>query len=233
MKRGIALPRVPARPGEVAKTAWLLLALLTVGGYLAGLAVRGRELQQVCLEGAEACQARPERPTPENAAALEADGLTLTMYARLQVGKLLFFSSVWFAVGTLIFARRRDDWMALLVAAVLVTFPTLWDGISEVLARHYPTVRLPAEWLRALVNNLYVLFFALFPNGRWAPRWTRWLVAGLIGLGMLEFLLPGWLPKEGTPPLLIPQVALLGLLVAAQVVRYRRYSTPGERQQTR
>jgi hypothetical protein len=81
-----------------------------------------------------------------------------------------------------------------------------------------------------------ILFFLLFPTGRFVPRWTRWLAVGFAVLYELAAFFPGssfsFLNWPGLLAGLVPLVAF-GSVVFAQVYRYRRVSTPIERQQTK
>jgi hypothetical protein len=78
--------------------------------------------------------------------------------------------------------------------------------------------------------------FFLFPNGRWVPRWTRWLA---LVFAISEFfyhfpmLLPTTLNRVASAiDAIIWPVSLFGVVIA-QVYRYRRVSDPVERQQTK
>jgi hypothetical protein len=74
-----------------------------------------------------------------------------------------------------------------------------------------------------------LLFFYLFPDGRFTPRWTRWLTIGLI-VFFVRPLLPG---EVSNGLLLLTQLICLPIGVYAQVYRYRRISTAAQRQQTK
>jgi hypothetical protein len=83
----------------------------------------------------------------------------------------------------------------------------------------------------------------LFPNGRWVPAWTRW--ACLVCIGLLIAV-----PEVGTnlrrllvnadavdadvrALALLAGTAVLAFPLVAQVIRYRRYATKTEQQQTK
>jgi hypothetical protein len=92
----------------------------------------------------------------------------------------------------------------------------------------------PNQCLFFLANALFVLVFCLFPSGRFVPHWMRWTSGGLLaGLIPLAFIAPLTL----TTPLgwLVVLVFLVeaAILVVVQVHRYRRVSSPLERQQTK
>jgi hypothetical protein len=94
---------------------------------------------------------------------------------------------------------------------------------------------LPARGLQVLGEVCAVLFFLLFPGGRFVPRWTRW-----IGVVFLAFQIPSDLfPNlySGSPALESVQgLVFVGFLVSivwSQIYRYRRVSTPEQRRQTK
>jgi hypothetical protein len=184
----------------------------------------------VCVEPEAICHAAPARFTAADAAEMAAAGLPLPRYAALEGAKWIFFSGLWIAVGALIFARRSDEVIALVAAFFLTTFPSLWDRLGVALVRAYPAVALPVQGFSFLISLSTLLFVALFPNGRFVPRWSRWVA-------VLWFLV-GLVPRQsfganGESVLLAVNVAGMSTLVVAQVIRYRRYSSPQERQRTR
>jgi len=90
--------------------------------------------------------------------------------------------------------------------------------------------------MHLLAWSAAVFFFALFPDGRFVPGWTRWLL-----LAYLAWQVPLCLPSSAPfsivhwPPLLVASL-FLGLVLAcgfAQLYRYRRVSTAVQRQQTK
>jgi signal transduction histidine kinase len=159
--------------------------------------------------------------------------------ATLNIALLTVLAPLWIAVGLVIFWRRSDDWMALFVALFLVLLGTNFSPESYVLPIAVGLISplgMLCTGVEALVFSCVALFFALFPNGRFVPGWTRWVV-----LAFLVFLVPLSAPSNWPfslvrwPPLLFASV-ILGLtlpLVFAQLYRYRFVSTSLERQQTK
>jgi hypothetical protein len=76
-----------------------------------------------------------------------------------------------------------------------------------------------------------LLIFYGFPDGKFIPGWMRWAAAALAVAFLIDILVFG----GDSPPAPLALV-MLGALLAApvgQVLRYRKYSTPLERQQTK
>jgi hypothetical protein len=86
----------------------------------------------------------------------------------------------------------------------------------------------------AFVGNACAgFFFYLFPTGRFAPRWTRWLLLAWIAYwGYTNLLSGSILSGSGLIDSLL-FVGFLASVVAIQVYRYRRVSTLAQRQQTK
>jgi hypothetical protein len=76
-------------------------------------------------------------------------------------------------------------------------------------------------------------FFLIFPSGRFVPRWSRWCVLAA-AIGVLVIVAPSIARVEPIPDAVQPLGLGLVLFGAgAQVYRYRRISTPAQRQQTK
>jgi hypothetical protein len=74
----------------------------------------------VCTAASEVCSEQAvDQPTPEGVRALQDAGLSVRTYALLNVVVDKVFQLVWLVVGVLIFWRRSDDRMALLVSMFL------------------------------------------------------------------------------------------------------------------
>jgi hypothetical protein len=124
--------------------------------------------------------------------------------------------------------------MAFLVSLALLTFE------AALPIALFP-LSVPAAWKLLAHAMIFVgagsmmLFLYLFPNGRFVPRWTRWLGLASIGVLAPSIFFPYSLLSLWRYPLLY---ALVGLPLASvplllQVYRYRRVSDSSERQQTK
>ncbi len=121
-------------------------------------------------------------------------------------------------IAAIIFWRKSSDWMALLLSLLLM-LGTL-EGVTEVGAL------LPLQ--TALYDIAVVLFVVIpfvFPNGRFVPRWTRWLIPPLVIAEIVAVASPQWVGPVN--------LIWLALAVYAVIYRYRRISNVVERQQTK
>ena len=173
--------------------------------------------------------------TPQALQELHRLGFSPTLYGILLIAENAPLQLVTLGLGLLIFWRRSDDRMALFCAFVLVnTLPVYnWSNGSIVptLATN-PILRVVALLLFAMGNASLVIFFYLFPSGRFAPRWTRWSALGVSAFLLAVVFFPALPARTGGPTAYIGPFFILTAAVA-QVYRYRRISTPGERQQTK
>jgi hypothetical protein len=146
------------------------------------------------------------------------------------------FVSVFAVVAGVIFWRRSDDLMALLVATMLVLWGPL-NGLfvvtTEAIDGTHPVVDAALALLTFAGYITWMLFFYLFPSGRFVPRWTRWMALCWFSfLGLWNFTPFG----PTTWPLPIFNVCFLvlwGSFPVAQLYRYVRVSDAFERQQTK
>src|SRR5258708_17741586 len=130
------------------------------------------------------------------------------------------------------FWRKSDEWILLLFALQAVTQGM--NGPAGVLQRLQQSPSIwqgPAQVVFGLNLILLWLVFALFPNGRFVPRWMRWVALVFLALRGIGFLIPA---MQNYGPLNGGFFFLTAIiLLAGQIYRYRRVSTPLERQQTK
>ncbi len=122
----LAVPESPSAPPAtalrgrrllLARVAWVAVAVLTAGVFISGIPGEFARLRAPCTN-AISCVWFP-RLTTENAREL---GLSVDFFAAYFVAVEVAFMAVSFAIGAIIFWRRSDDRMALLVSLMLITF---------------------------------------------------------------------------------------------------------------
>jgi hypothetical protein len=181
-------------------------------------------LQSVCT-GATCGLAQP---TPGSAQALQKLGLSVSTYATFTVALLIASELLCFAVGAVIFWRRSDDWMALLVALVVVAAFTY--GTIYVL-NSYSAWQVPAIILNVIGSGVLFLVISLFPDGRFVPRWTRWLLPCWVVSGMVFLFF-----RDASFAYQVSNLvwhAEFVLILIAQIYRYHHAFSPLQRQQTK
>jgi hypothetical protein len=210
----------------LARLGWLAAVVVTLGLAAAGFVVGFRNPELISQQAV--LQAVTDAGIPIRV--VLAVGLVLPMVA---------FS----ATGLFLFCRKSDDWMAMLFALMLVTLGAFATRSLWALERAEPQLRVPVRIVSLAALALLVLLCCLFPDGRFVPGWAKLLVAAVIpvlaaqpDLPLAVLRLPDpvvevstwrWRLMAGTVG------GLLGLGCVAQAYRYRRVSTPVQRQQTK
>lgn len=215
----------------VARIGWVACAVLTLTVFFASMPVYVAQLQTICF--GTACAYR--QLSPEQVTTLHALGLSLGWYTAYTVALAIISEAVCVAVSGVIFWRKSSDWMALLFALCLFLGGT--GFVTETVAASHSVWSLPTLLLNEFTFILFYLIASLFPNGRFVPRWTRWLIAVYIGVELwrISTLLSDSSSAQNRYPLLLLLfwfVITLSLGIA-QVYRYRRVSSPVQRQQTK
>ncbi len=222
----------------VARSVWAVLALLSVSLYLTSTLVYYLGLHG-SRQGVYERLISTRAPISGYSAIVFHYAPFIGSSAPLNIVLLTASAPLWIAVGLVIFWRRSDDWMALFVSLCLVLLGTNFSPTGYVLPIALglaSPLGLLSTGVQALVFSSIALFFALFPNGRFVPGWTRWVTLAYL-VCQVPFIVPSNWPLSVVwwPPLLFASV-ILGLtfpLVVAQFYRYRRVSTALERQQTK
>jgi len=215
------------------RLTWLALAAILLALNAAGLTYSYTKYKSVCTSAACAHSERITRLTPEGVRALRDSGLSPEFYgAYVGVVGPMVAALVFVAVAGVIFWHKSADRMALFGAFTLLTFggAAFNSDILEAVAAARPALWLPVYLLEYVGQVSFGVFFYVFPDGRFVPRWTRWLALAWAALWVPYVFFPGSpLNLLGGPFF----VGYVGTLVFAQVYRYRWVSDRVHRQQTK
>jgi hypothetical protein len=199
----------------LARAAWVIIATLALGLFLAS--IPGYVSNVLTLGQADWMGAPVEAPAGM-VFVLDLLGVLASIAAAL----------VCLTLAVVLFWRRSGDWMVMFISSYLLLYGTIMAGPLEWAEAFYP------GWPSLAVDVVQPLFlstptialFVLFPDGRFVPPWTRWLILLSIPLTVAILYLPplySW--------------SLMGMIVLgamyAQIHRYRHVSTPTQRQQTK
>jgi hypothetical protein len=225
--------RLRGRWLPLARVAWIVVAVLAVGLFIVGIPAEFGLLQIPC----PAVRCPTGQLSPSGLHALEGLGLSLDSFAAYSVAMDVLFAAVCTVVALLIFWRRSDDRMGLLVSLALLTFGTATFVFTmEAVAARHPAWEIPTSFLHFLGAASFGLFLYLFPDGRFVPRWTRWVVLVWIVWQLPRYFFPNWYlnPSPYTWHALINTAVWLGALgtaIFSQGYRYRRTASSVQRQQ--
>jgi len=215
-----------------ARIGWLAVTVLSVIYVMLSFPTVFSRLQTVCA--AELCP--PEQLTVKNIQELAQLGFSVSFFATYAITLELVFAFTSIAVGAFVFWRKGNDRMALLVACVLAAFgAAAFMHTLDTITAASPILWWIFGFVLFLGNVVTVFLFFLLPDGRFVPRWTRWTAGVLLFLGLVYHFFPDtplsqWL-AEG--PGMVLSVSIIVIATGSQLYRYRRVSTPVQRQQTK
>jgi hypothetical protein len=228
----VAEPRTPLRDHRlsIAVAVWIAVTVLALVIFVASVPAAYTQFHDVCPNSGCAGDWRIEA---EDVTALEELGLSLGFYASYNTALNVVYTLGFFTLGTFIFLKKPNDWMAIFTSLTLISYGT---NYPIELAETYPAWSLPVAFISYLGGASFFIFFYLFPNGHFVPRWTRALAGIWIVYQVPVYFFPAS-PFSGStwPPLLKSSLwlAFLSTLVVAQVYRYVRVSGPTERDQAK
>jgi hypothetical protein len=131
--------------------------------------------------------------------------------------------------GLFLLWRKSDDWFGLYLTFSFLVVSLDYTLIDPVLER-LPALTGLVDLLGMTSWQFMFMLFYLFPDGRFVPRWTRWMPLVWLGVNI-----PAWFYSGGL--MTMPGLGLwvgLGLVftaVGSQIYRYARRSSPLQRQQ--
>ena len=210
----------------LARSAWVLISVIAVALFIASLAPFYRathDFTSVHEHGGAALRT-----------GLQQIHFPIALYAATEVVTDSLLVAVFVGVGVLLFWRKSNDPAGLFFSLTLVTFGTIWPNTSDDLVAAHPMLHLPVAAISAFGFGSFFLLCYLFPDGRFVPRWTRFFGLAWMVLEIALSLVP---PPAHVNHLVIGAVfavaivAFPGTMLYAPIYRYRRESTPVQRQQ--
>ncbi len=211
-------------PSKAARAVALGLVLLALALFVVSLPGRYGQLAN-SLSG--------------NVAALTADGIAQQSYALYQLTLEVALALGYLVIGSIIFWRRRCDWVAIYSAVFLALYGTVFvTHTTKSLVVAESILRFPLYYLQVLAQIGTLAFMYLFPNGRFVPGWTRWVailwVALVLGSGLMSNSSIWPNDPLGQPLAYLISTAPFFLVGAsAQIYRYQHTSSLPQRQQTK
>jgi hypothetical protein len=218
----------------LARVGWVALAASMVAFFVANVTVFVDQMRTVC-----------QRPpcarwqlTPASVRTLEPLHVSPSVFALLSLVVSVFSTLVWFAIAAVIAWRQFRQWLALLTSLLLIAQGVTQMSGSTATPLDFiaPVWHLTFLLIAMLSIALYLLVFSLFPTGRFVPRWLRWAIA-LVAPVVFVFAL--MIPSSPTHEIVLDPLSVVFFssvifgIMGAQIYRYRRVSTPTERQQTK
>lgn len=145
---------------------------------------------------------------------------------------LMFGFSV---IGGILIVRRSDDWFAIFTSLFLIIFGVRVTNLANMIALA-PGYETSGGLILALGDIGVVLFSMLFPDGKFVPRWLKF-VAPLLVVTMLGIYIfpdsPFFWDTMGRTGYLWVTTTWYVIGIVASIYRYARRSTLEQKQQIR
>lgn len=212
----------------------LIVALVGIALLVGGIPARLAQLRTVCEEAI--CPALIL--VPADVLVLEQWGIGPRGYAFYHTLLEFILIAPVTVLWVVIFRRYTHILVGVLTCLALVFLGVSLGNIAWAWTQVNATVALVYGLLGELAGTALVVLLYLFPDGRMIPRWVRYC----IGVELLLILPYGivrlFLPQSATIELidgieLAIELALVALVVVAQIIRYRRLDNGAQRQQTK
>jgi hypothetical protein len=139
-------------------------------------------------------------------------------------------------IGAMIFRYKSREWIGLFASLTLITTAVSIIRPGDSLLFAESILRIPLLLTQTIGIVCIIIFLYIFPDGRFMPRWTRWIAIAFTTFASYFYLTPIVITDPlPWPPPNVPPVLVVGIVlgVAFQVVRYKLYSTDVQREQTR
>jgi hypothetical protein len=176
-------------------------------------------------EGCDVVECNPIEFTDADLLVIPSVAASSATIAPAWIAVNLLWNLAYLGAASLIVSRRSDDWIALLVSFTLIALGSVaFSPSNSILIVAQPGISPLVNMMEALGYLSLLLLLLIFPDGRFAPTWTRWFVPFL-----LVFLVPEPLFIFGLFALLV----YLLMAIYSQVFRYRHISDASQRQQTK
>ncbi|MCO6451752.1 MAG: hypothetical protein J5I90_13290 [Caldilineales bacterium] len=213
---------------NITRAIWIVLTILALLAFIASTLIAINEPLPSCLEPGALCG--PWTITREDIALAAQLGLPVNLLLLVGFGSSILAKLAFFVVGLIVFVRRSDDWVAQMLSLMLVLFAV--EGIQN-LGPFMPVV----VFLYTVATLIFTVIPFIFPNGRFVPGWTKWLMLPLLAMtfGSTAAPLLGFPLSQDqyAAALIVPFVLWFVTACYATVHRYRSVSNTVERQQTK
>lgn len=164
---------------------------------------------------------------------LNSIGLSPQTYSLYLVLVEVVYVLVSVVVAFILFTKRSNDMAALIVSLALITFSTTIGPTSRVFATSVTLFLWPVIIVDTVGKVSLIGLTFIFPDGRFIPRWARWLVP-IYAVLMFLFAVDEHIWHPGGSQLMF--IALMGFLALGLITQRWRYvhtATLSQKQQTK
>ncbi|WP_180960114.1 sensor histidine kinase [Neobacillus cucumis] len=167
---------------------------------------------------------------------LKDHGITPEEYSFAYDTIYIVFGLVYILIGLVILWKKSTDIIGLLGSYMLISLGGTFTPIMWGLKVIHPLLSILVQIIEAGGMAAFILFFFLFPNGRFAPIWSKYLCFMVILLRIPGMIFPKtYVDLQYMSKWLFGCwfIIWIGSLLFVQIYRYRHILTPVEKQQAK
>ncbi|MGJ7910080.1 histidine kinase [Neobacillus sp. LXY-1] len=223
---------LPEKKLPLLRVTVLVMALLTAILFIYSIPQYYQYIKSNCI--AQSCTGF-YNPAP-GTNWLQNHGISPAEYSFAYVSIYAVFGLVYITAGTVLLWKKSSGLIGLLGSFMLIslggTFTPIMSGIKLI----HPLLTYLVQVIEAGGMTAFILFFFLFPNGKFAPRWSAYLCMTIIILRVPGMLFPSTIIDLQHGPKLFFGIWFfiwIGSLISVQIFRYKTVLTPLEKQQAK
>jgi len=206
---------------KVIQAVWVVFALLALTFFASEVRLTHADLLD------------PSSALEQNLAVL---GWSVQTHAAfLTILRTLYFLIHLGVAGIVIFVRPADK-IARYVAFYLMVLGAVFYPPANIAANQSLSPELPRAIGQFLSGLGLLVFFFIFPDGKFAPRWTIYFTIFVLPIIFIEYFLPGSaldVRTWGRLPVMVLSLFTMTALIYVPFYRYRKISSPSLKQQTK
>jgi len=216
----LSAPQLPARWQRAVQVLWIFVTLLALAFFIYEVDLSYNELLNAPLN------------LQEN---LADRGISIRAYANFLTGLRSIYMLVHLVIAGIIIFKRPNERLAVFTAFFLVILGTTFWPLAERVAEQPNFWRLPRALANMAMSSTLLIFFLIFPDGRFSPRWTKLFAVVMIGVLVIENFFPASILNPQNTWVVGETLSLITMIVMVYVPvhRYRNISNPILRQQTK
>jgi signal transduction histidine kinase len=207
-----------------ARLVWVVATLVSVGLFLLTLSIRDLKVLEYLA-------------MPELSRVVQDYGISIEGFTYFVLIRKTLFTAIFVVVGLLLFLRKSSERAALFISLTLILFGTVgFIAVTQGLGMYPTWIQWLGKFMQLAATIAIGLFFYIFPDGHFVPRWTRYAALAWIILHTQKTLFGGAAYATTPGYLWLERILTVGFVISwvlAQVTRYRNTSNQVQRQQTK
>lgn len=216
----LASPHLPPRWQRTFQVLGILVAMLAAFFFIFEVSVEYNHILT------------PPLDLQEN---LAARGISVKAYAGFLTSVRSFYALVHLIIAGILIYKRPNERIAVFTAFFLILLGTTFWPLAERVAEQPEFWRTPRAVANLAMSSMLLLFFLIFPDGQFQPRWTKPFSIFMIGILVIENFFPSSFLNPQNTWVYGATLSLITMVVMLYVPvhRYRNMKNPILRQQTK